>query len=242
MRGFGALLVRGLIAGLFAGLLAGTFAYVVGEPKIDAAIAIEETGHSHDHEDSPQVSRDGQRAGLFLATSLYGVALGGLFATGFTLLRRRFRTAGDSRVALGLAAMAYVGIVLVPFFKYPPNPPAVGNPDTITKRTVSYLLAIVLGLLAVWLAVWLARRVPGRPEWMPIAAGLAGFVAVVVAAYLVLPVINEVPDNFPATLLWRFRLASLGTQTILWTLLGVGFAAALEPRRIRSTEPVPSVA
>ena len=242
MRGFGALLVRGLIAGLFAGLLAGTFAYVVGEPKIDAAIAIEEAGHAHDHEDAPLVSRDGQRAGLFLATSLYGVALGGLFATGFTLLRRRFRTAGDSRVALGLAAMAYAGIVLVPFFKDPPNPPAVGNPDTITKRTVSYLLAIVLGLLAVWLAVWLARRVPGRPEWVPIAAGLAGFVTVVVAAYLVLPVINEVPDTFPATLLWRFRLASLGTQTILWTLLGIGFAAALEPRRIRSAEPVPSVA
>jgi predicted cobalt transporter CbtA len=242
MRGFGALLVRGLIAGLFAGLLAGTFAYVVGEPRIDAAIAIEEAGHSHDHEDAPLVSRDGQRAGLFLATSLYGAALGGLFATGFTLLRRRFRTAGDSRVALVLAAMAYAGIVLVPFLKYPPNPPAVGNPDTITERTVSYLLAIVLGLLAVWLAVWLARRVPGRAEWMRIAAGLAGFVAVVVAAYLVLPVINEVPANFPATLLWRFRLASLGTQTILWTLLGIGFAAALEPRRIRSADPVPSVA
>jgi predicted cobalt transporter CbtA len=243
MRGFGALLVRGLIAGLFAGLLAGTFAYIVGEPKIDAAIAIEEAGHSHDHsaEEAPLVSRDGQRAGLFLATSLYGVALGGLFATGYTLLRRRFRTAGDSRVALGLAGLGYAGIVLVPFVKYPPNPPAVGDPDTITKRTVSYLLAIVLGLLAVWLAVWVARRVPRRPEWLPIAAGLLGFVAVVVAAYLVLPVINEVPEDFPATLLWRFRLASLGTQTVLWTVLGLGFAAALEPRRLRATEPVPPV-
>jgi Probable cobalt transporter subunit (CbtA) len=54
-------------------------------------------------------------------------------------------------------------------------------------------------------------------------------------------VINEVPEDFPATLLWRFRLASLGTQTVLWTVLGLGFAAALEPRRLRATESVPSV-
>jgi len=52
MRTFGQLLVRGLIVGLFAGLLAGTFAYVLGESRVDAAIAIEEAGaaHSHDHD------------------------------------------------------------------------------------------------------------------------------------------------------------------------------------------------
>jgi len=98
MRTFGSLLVRGLIVGLFAGLLAGTFAYVMGEPHIDSAIAIEEAAgaaHTHDAngqavpadpEEEPLVSRDGQRFGLFLATSLYGVALGGIFAVGFALL------------------------------------------------------------------------------------------------------------------------------------------------------------
>ena len=54
MRTFGSLLVRGLIVGLFAGLLAGTFAYVMGEPRVDAAIAIEEAGaaHTHDHDNN----------------------------------------------------------------------------------------------------------------------------------------------------------------------------------------------
>ena len=149
MRTFGSLLVRGLIVGLFAGLLAGTFAYVTGEPHIDSAIAIEEAAVPRtpmtpngkaipaDPEEEPLVSRDGQRFGLFLATSLYGVALGGIFAVGFTLLRRRLRTPSDSYAALGLAAAGYVGIVLVPFLKYPPNPPAVGDPETITKRTVT---------------------------------------------------------------------------------------------------------
>jgi predicted cobalt transporter CbtA len=244
MRTFGSLLVRGLIVGLFAGLLAGTFAYVMGEPHIDSAIAIEEAAgaaHTHDAngntvqaepEEEPLVSRDGQRAGLFLATSLYGVALGGIFAVGFTLLRRRLRTSSDSYAALGLAAAGYVGIVLVPFLKYPPNPPAVGDPETITKRTITYLLTLVIGLLAVWASVaasrWSARF--GSAPWIRLAVGGAALLATVVAAYLILPTINEVPGSFPATLLWKFRLASLGTQTTLWLLLGLGYAAAIDRR------------
>jgi predicted cobalt transporter CbtA len=241
MRTFGSLLVRGLIVGLFAGLLAGTFAYVMGEPRVDAAIAIEEAGSAHthehgqeqDHEDEPLVSRDGQKAGLFLATSLYGVALGGLFAVAFTLLRRKLRTGNDAYAALGLAAAGFVGIVLVPFFKYPPNPPAVGDPDTITKRTVTYLLTLVIGLLAVWGGVALSRWAARYGEVARLAGGVAGVVATVVVAYLILPRINEVPETFPATLLWQFRFASLGTQATLWLLLGFGYAAAVDRRPAR---------
>jgi predicted cobalt transporter CbtA len=252
MRTFGSLLVRGLIVGLFAGLLAGTFAYVMGEPHIDSAIAIEEAGaaaHSHDAGDSheaeekPLVSRDGQRAGLFLATSLYGVALGGIFAVGFALLRRKFRTTSDSYAALGLAAAGFVGMVLVPFLKYPPNPPAVGDPETITKRTVTYLLTLVIGLLAVWAGVaasrWAARL--GDVPWIRLGVGAAGFLATVVAAYLILPTINEVPGSFPATLLWQFRFASLGTQATLWLLLGFGYAALVD-RRTTATSKTEVVA
>jgi predicted cobalt transporter CbtA len=251
MRTFGNLLVRGLIVGLFAGLLAGTFAYVMGEPHIDAAIAIEEAGgaaHTHGEEpaagapaaeeEAPLVSRDGQRFGLFLATSLYGVALGGIFAVGFALLRRRLRTPSDSYAALGLAAAGFVGIVLVPFLKYPPNPPAVGDPETITKRTVTYLLTLVIGLLAVWAGVAASRWAErfGDPPWIRLATGAAAFLATIVAAYLIFPSINEVPGSFPATLLWQFRFASLGTQAVLWTVLGFGYAALVD-RNSKVTTP-----
>ncbi|MEU4605331.1 CbtA family protein [Kribbella sp. NPDC023972] len=243
MRTFGSLLVRGLIVGLFAGLLAGAFAYTMGEPHIDAAIAIEEAGaaHTHDHgdgatqeaEEAPLVSRDGQRAGLFLATTLYGVALGGIFAVAFTLLRRKLRTGNDSYAALGLAAAGFVGIVLVPFLKYPPNPPAVGDPETITRRTVTYLLTLVIGLLAVWAGVAASRWADRFGEVARLAGGVAAFLATIVAAYLILPAINEVPGSFPATLLWQFRFASLGTQATLWLLLGFGYAAAVDRRPSR---------
>src|SRR6266545_3693950 len=245
MRSFGSLLLRGLIVGLFAGLLAGTFAFVMGEPHIDAAIAIEEAGgaaHTHDStgaaspaepEEKPLVSRDGQRAGLFLATSLYGLAVGGVFATAFAFLRRRIRTLSDSYAVLRMAAAGFVAVVVVPFLKYPPNPPAVGNPDTITRRTVTYLLTLVIGLLAVWAGVAATRWADRFGDVARLAVGGAAFLATIVAAYLILPAINEVPGSFPATLLWQFRFASLGTQATLWIMLGFGYAAVLDRQLFR---------
>ena len=44
-----------------------------------------------------------------------------------------------------------------------------------------------------------------------------------------------------ATLLWRFRLASLGTQAVLWTTMGLLFGAlterSLQERRRQQAAP-----
>ena len=231
--GYGALLLRGLLAGLIAGLLAGTFAYFLGEPKVEAAIAIEEAaahaaGEAGHHADAP-VGRTAQKAGLFLATGLYGAAMGGLLATAYTLLRRRLRTPSDPRAALGLAGAALLGVVLVPFVKYPPSPPAVGDPGTIDQRTISYLAIVVLGLVAVWSGVVAART--QQQEWRRAAAAALGFLVVVVVGYALLPNVDEVPATFPPSLLWNFRITSLGTQVLLWTALGIAFAALLPAGR-----------
>ncbi|WP_410812706.1 CbtA family protein [Micromonospora sp. 067-2] len=240
---FVSVLLRGLLAGLVAGLLAGTFAYFAGEPRVQAAIAIEEaaahaepaTG-AHDHEEA-LVSRTGQRGGLFLATGLFGAAMGGLLATAYVLLQRRRRTDDDGRSGLLLAGAALLGVVIVPFVKYPPNPPAVGDPATIDQRTGTYLLMVVLGLVAVWSGSLGYRALRGdAPQWLRAAAALGGFLLVTVVSYVVLPSFQEVPDDFPAALLWDFRLASLGTQVVLWTGIGLLFAALLNhDRRRRST-------
>ena len=252
---FTKLLIRGLLAGLIAGILAGGVAFVLGESHIDAAIAIEESnsaaeaevhshdatqaeepaGHSHDEEEA-LVSRDGQRFGLFLATSLAGLALGAIFAV-VANYARRLTTLSGPLLGLTLATLGWLAIEAVPFFKYPANPPAVGDPETITQRTWLWLAAVVLGLLAVVASVFAAKAVAAQ-EFLSvrIAAPVLAFLVVVTVGYLVLPTVNEVGDDFPAVLLWQFRLSSLATQATLWLTLGLAFAFLTE-RATRVTTP-----
>ena len=44
-------------------------------------------------------------------------------------------------------------------------------------------------------------------------------------AALLLPAVNEVPEQFPAVVLWNFRVASMGAQLIMWATLGLLFGA-----------------
>lgn len=241
------LLLRGLLAGLIAGLLAATVGYFVGEPQVDAAIAIEEAGttdhhggaeapagHSHGGEDEPLVSRTGQKAGQFLALGLAGMAFGALFAAVLNLARR-FTDLPGPRLALATAVLAWAAIVAVPFFKYPANPPAVGDPETINERTWLWVAAVVLGLLAVAAAVAAYRALAGQLDSLRLIAGVGAFVLVTTLGYVLLPGVNEVADDFPATLLWRFRVASLTETTTLWAALGLAFAALTEFASRRST-------
>jgi predicted cobalt transporter CbtA len=40
--------------------------------------------------------------------------------------------------------------------------------------------------------------------------------------------VNETPAEFPAADLYDFRLASLGVQFVLWSVLGLAFGALVE--------------
>ncbi|WP_054816709.1 CbtA family protein [Nocardia arizonensis] len=231
----GTLLLRGLLAGLIAGLLAATVGYFVGEPKVDAAIAIEEAasaheghaaeaaGHTHGDEEEPLVSRGGQKAGQFLALGLAGMAFGAIFAAG-AHYARRVSTLSGPILAIALAAGGWLAIVAVPFFKYPANPPAVGDPDTINDRTLLWVAAVALGLIAVGAGVLAYRLVGARLETLRWIGGVAAFVVVVALGYLLLPGVDEVKADFPATLLWQFRVASMAETATLWAALGLGFA------------------
>lgn len=226
------LLVWGLLAGLGGGLLATGFSEVAGEPAVNQAIAFESSsaaaaGEPHEH---AIVSRGAQRTvGLLTAAIVYGVSVGGLFALAFAFAYGRIGRASPARTALWLAAGAFVVVFLVPFLKYPANPPSVGDPDTIGRRTELYLAMIVCSLLAALAALrvraWLAAR--RDPTTATVVAGVS-YLAVVVAAALILPGIHEVPRSFPATTLWRFREASIGMQAVLWATIGVVFSVAAQ--------------
>ncbi len=222
------LLIYGLLAGLCGGLLAAGFAKVVGEPPLDAAIAWEATQPAGGGEHPETVSRAVQSTiGLATGAAVYGVALGGLFALVFAGAYGRISKAGPVRVAIGLAAAAFVVIYLVPFVKYPPNPPGIGDPATIGDRTALYFGMVAISVLAAIAAVrvrfGLVARLGGDASTL---CGVGTFVGVVVVAALVMPGVSEVPATFPAQTLWSFRLASIGVALVMWTTIGLVFAAA----------------
>jgi predicted cobalt transporter CbtA len=117
----------------------------------------------------------------------------------------------------------------VPFLKYPANPPSVGNPATIGHRTGLYFTMIAISVAVSIAGVQIGRRLAPRfGNWNASLLGAAAFIVLVTIAYLALPAVSEVPKDFPAAVLWRFRLASLGTQAVLWATIGLVFGALTE--------------
>ena len=230
------LLVRGMLVGIVAGLLTFVFLKIYGEPQVDIAVAFEtqleavngHTAAAPSHEEHELVSRQVQAGlGLFTAVMVYSVAFGGLFGLAFAFAYRRIPGAVTPRsVSLLLAAAGFVAIYLVPNLKYPASPPAVGEPETIGMRTALYFAMMAISVAAVIGGVSLKRLLIRRfGDWNSTLAVVAYYVVIVSIAGLLLPAVNEVPTQFPAVVLWKFRVASIGAQFIMWATLGLLFGA-----------------
>jgi predicted cobalt transporter CbtA len=234
------LLIRGMIAGLVAGLIGFGFARAFGEPSVARAIAFEEhhehahehadataaAAHSHDHGDEELVSRDTQAGlGLLTGVAVFGTALGGLFSLVFAFAYGRLGALRARGTSAMLALFGFVSVAIVPFLKYPPNPPAVGNAETIGPRTALFFGMVAISIAAAF-AVRLQRRMAARHGgWNATLVAAAAYIVVIVVAQVALPRIDEVPADFSASLLWNFRLAAIGIQALLWTTLGLVFGA-----------------
>jgi Probable cobalt transporter subunit (CbtA) len=231
------LLVRGMLVGAAAGLLAFVFLKIYGEPQVDIAVAFEAqmeaakaaaAGASSVEEGPELVSRQVQAGlGLFTAVMVYSAAFGGLFGLAFAFAYRRMPGAVRPQgLSLLLAAVGFVAVYLVPNLKYPANPPSVGNPETIGIRTALYFTMMAISIAAMIGAFSLKRLLVRRlGDWNSTLAVAAYYVVIVAIAGLLLPPVNEVPELFPAVVLWKFRVASIGVQLIMWTTLGLLFGA-----------------
>ena len=88
---------------------------------------------------------------------------------------------------------------------------------------------IFISVVALVWAIMTARSLAAQyGGWNAGLLAAAMFIGIIVIAQLVLPDINEVPDQFPAVVLWRFRVVSLGIQLILWSTLGLLFGVVAE--------------
>lgn len=221
------LLIRGMIAGVLAGVLAFGFARMLGESQVDRAIAFEEQMHKATNE-APEpklVSREIQRGlGLFTGVVVYGTAFGGLFALVFVFAYGRIGSLSPRATSALLAAAAFIVLVVVPEIKYPANPPSIGEPETIGQRTTLFVAMIVASIASLLIAISIGRRMVGRiGTWNASLVGGAIFIVLVGLAQILLPTIDEVPEQFPAVVLWKFRIVSIGIQALLWTTIGLVF-------------------
>jgi hypothetical protein len=222
-----ALLVRGLAAGLVAGLVGFMVARLVGVPALEGALAYEEAVSGS--VGLPVIDRATQSGvGLALAYGLYGVAVGGILGLVHSAVVGRFGGLGGRGTAAVVALVAFVATVLVPFLKYPPNPPASTTEGTVGTRTAANLLLLAVSVLVAAGAVQLARRLSARTGWWyGVVIAASAYLAVVAATVVALPAVVEAPADFPAVVLYDFRIAALAAQAALWMAWALSFAALL---------------
>jgi hypothetical protein len=219
------MLGRGAAAGGMAGLLTGGFSYLLAEPVMDRAVRLEAARHANEGHPHPAevFTRTEQHLGLVLAAAATGVALGVLFAVVYAALHRHDIDDRPWERSLWLAGAALTGVWLLPFLRYPANPPGVGDEASVGLRTASWLGAMAIGVAAVVVAWRLYAQLHRAST--PLRQGAAA--GVVVAGFAVLFLLPDNPDSVdvPAGLLWEFRMWSAGTSVLLWAGLGVAFGA-----------------
>jgi hypothetical protein len=245
--------MHGALAGLAGGAALAVVLLALGEGSIAKAVALEQqrSGPASD----AMFGRGAQQAGGVLASVLFGTAMGAIFAVAYTCLRPRLATMDEWRAAVDLAAISFLTVFLVPFLKYPANPPAVGDPATIGRRTLLWLVVLAWSVVATW-AAWRAARWARQrsvPEHVRLPLVALLYAAVVAAGLTLLPGNPDVV-NAPATLIWRFRLASLTGALSMWAVMGIVFGwlrladarrqvagAEAPPPELRSSEPLTGV-
>ncbi|WP_329059731.1 CbtA family protein [Amycolatopsis sp. NBC_01480] len=262
------LLLRGALTGAFAGLLAFVFARVFAEPQIQAAIdyesgrdaaqaALDQAAGQPAAEEGPELFSRAVQAnvGIGAGMILFGLAMGLLFTVVYTVCLGRVGKVRPRTLALLVAGGGFLGLYLVPFLKYPANPPSIGHPDTIGDRGALYLVMVVGSLVFLAAAVWLGRRLaPRLGNWNASLIAAAAFVVVIGILMAVLPPLGHLAANvaqygvqptetplplknpagaivypgFPADTLFDFRFNSVIAQVILWGVLGLSFGPLAE--------------
>ncbi len=181
---------RGALAGIVAGVLGFIFARIFAEPVINQAIDYESGRDSWlallnkaagrtVAPDGPEIFSRTIQSTVGAASGIiaFSAAMGALVAVAYLCLHGRFNVRPRNLVWM-LAAFGFAGIYVLPFVKYPANPPAIGHTFTITTRAQLYLTMVGGSLVLLGLAVWLARRLMPR-------FGMVGAIVLSAVAFLI---------------------------------------------------------
>ena len=192
---------RGLAAGAIGGLCTALFIRLVTETQICKAINFEDISHlGSPPGEAAMFARSTQTWGGMLAAIIFGTAVGAIFAVGLALVHHRIRAESEFGRSIRVAAAAFVATVVIPGLKYPPNPPTVGNPETINQRTFWYLLLMVAGiaLVALTFRLWgqvTERGMVGAPRFIAVGGAFVVALSLIWVLFPKSPDPIEPPDN-----------------------------------------------
>ena len=212
-----------LLSGAIAGAILGIINQSIVEPFIQQAIDIEnENAIAAGELFNPSeyaAYRIWQRGGEIAAGTVLGLSIGALFGIVFAYARSSLPGSNNKKKALILAGIMWLALFLVPAFKYPANPPAVGDPETIYYRQNLYLAFVAVSGFSALSLAFLYRKI-GSPVQAKKAILPAAYVAIMAAAFVVMPA-NPDQISAPTDLVVNFRIASAFTMSVFWGLLGM---------------------
>ena len=213
-----------LLSGIIAGVILAGVNYFVAEPFIDQAIGIEVDNSIASGEvvDFDELSsyRVWQKEGTFAAGAFLGLTYGAILGIVYVISRKYLPSSDDRKKALILAAIMCLSLYVVPFIKYPANPPAVGDPETIGLRDslyTSYQLASGLIALGVSILMYKLRRIGYIKYIIPII-----YLGLVASIYAIFPA-NPDEITAPMDLVNAFRAVTFGTMVMFYLVLGTIF-------------------
>jgi len=208
-----------LVSGFVAGTIHGAVNLAIVEPYLDKAIGIENQNlfASGEAENTPQFwveynsYRDWQKSGQLLAGGILGMSIGALFGIVFAYSRNSLPKGHTVKKTFVLAAIMWFTIFLIPFLKYPANPPTVGDADTVVLRQTLYLLFIAIsGFSAVGFFV-LYKKLQNKKKGF----AFIGYAVFITAVFFIMP---PSPDEVtaPMDLVNGFRTMSVVAVSTFW--------------------------
>jgi putative cobalt transporter subunit CbtA len=220
-----ALLATTIFSGAVAGTILAIFNLGLVEPYIDQAIAIEVQNSiaSGEKVDLVEIAdyRVWQKGGAIAAGAVYGIALSALFGIVFAYGRKSLPGDNSKKKALFLAGVLWFVLYLMVAIKYPANPPAVGDPETIYYREGLYIAYLAIsGVTALVLAfVWNRVQMKSKKIVLPLI-----YAGIMIAAYIGMP---SNPDEITISmeLIQTFRILTAFTIGIFWGILGILFGS-----------------
>jgi predicted cobalt transporter CbtA len=148
------------------------------------------------------------------------LSIGSLFGIVFAYTRSSIPGSDNKKKALIVAGIMWFVLFLIPALKYPANPPAVGDPETIYYRQSLYVAFLAIsGFSALGLTFLYGkmRALNTKKAIIP-----AVYTAIIAGAYFAMPA-NPDPINAPMDLVIGFRITSAITISMFWGLLGIIF-------------------